>query len=339
MGFISVRDIQFLTAENERGRQPVQLHDFGVTGAGAEILLCDAPERIALDNGMDTVGFGLCLRTDNGEIIDSHPCVDARDLAAAGLFDLLTEQNAGLTAFHNRLTIGSGLRDDVVVVGLDPSGNGCGCGVVLVSGCLDLHLASFFDGRIGLLGFSHGSGCGRGLAVLGMTVAADGAVGLGIGVLLYLIAAVALDRDDLRGSDLDNDAGMVSPGSAAVAEEDLIADLGIHVELPLVLEVLHGVSTSCTQIPGLALNLLTLGRAVGFEEAPVHEDVTPCVAVLVAVVVSGVSQVAGVLRPVVRPGVGGLVVKTCVGGLFLVADLCESDGYDFTCFAHFRVPP
>ena len=142
MGFISVRDIQFLTAEDERGRQSVQLHDFGITGAGAEILLCDAPERIALDNGMDTIGFGLCLCTDKGEVIDSHPGVDARDLAAAGLFDLLTEQNAGLTAFHNRLTIGSGLRDDVVIVRLDPTRNGAGDRIVFLGRCFDFHLAA-----------------------------------------------------------------------------------------------------------------------------------------------------------------------------------------------------
>ena len=103
---------------------------------------------------MDTVGFGLCLRADNGEIIDSHPGVDASDLAAAGLFDLLAEQNAGLTAFHNRLTIGSGLRDDVVVVALDPSGNGARGRIVFLGGCLDFHLAAFLDfGRCRSVGF------------------------------------------------------------------------------------------------------------------------------------------------------------------------------------------
>ena len=154
MGFISVRDIQFLTAEDKSGRQSVQLHDFGITGAGTEILLGDAPERIALDHGMDTVGFGLCRCTDNSEIINSHPCVDARDLAAAGLFDLLTEQNAGFTAFHNRLAVRSGLRDDVVIVRLDPTRNGARSGIVFLGRRLDFHLAAFLDfGRCRSIGF------------------------------------------------------------------------------------------------------------------------------------------------------------------------------------------
>ena len=43
---------------DHRGFQTVKGHDFRVASAVSEILLCDGPERITLDNGMDLVSRG-----------------------------------------------------------------------------------------------------------------------------------------------------------------------------------------------------------------------------------------------------------------------------------------
>lgn len=160
-----------------------------------------------------------------------------------------------------------------------------------------------FLGSFGFLRLSHGSrgrsgGSASGLIVKRMTVADDGAVATSVGVLFDLVARVTLNSNDLRGSDLDNDTGMVCTRTAGIAEEDLIAHLGVLIKSAFGLVVLHGECASRTAVPGLALDPLTLGRTVGFEEAPVDKDVTPCKAVLVAVVILRGIQISRVLRPV-----------------------------------------
>lgn len=58
MGLVSVRDLQFHSAVDDIRGQTVQLDDLGVAGAVAEKLLRDCPERIAMHDGMYTIGFG-----------------------------------------------------------------------------------------------------------------------------------------------------------------------------------------------------------------------------------------------------------------------------------------
>lgn len=161
MGFGSVGDIQFISAMDERCGQSVQLHDFGVPCAGAEILLGDAPERIALGHGMHTVGFGLCLCADYGDIVNSDPGVDARFLGGAVFLDLFAEQNAGLTALHDRLALVSDLGNDVIIIALDPGGDCLGGRVIGRSGCFELDLCALADfrcSRSGRLGGLDGFG-------------------------------------------------------------------------------------------------------------------------------------------------------------------------------------
>ena len=54
----SARDLQFLADHDCRGGQAIQLRDLLPPGAVAELLLCDAPERVAGDHGIDIFAAG-----------------------------------------------------------------------------------------------------------------------------------------------------------------------------------------------------------------------------------------------------------------------------------------
>ena len=121
---------------------------------------------------------------------------------------------------------------------------------------------------------------------------------------------------------------------AAIAEEDLIAHLGVFVAAALLLVVLHAIGATCTVGAGLALDALAFGFAVYLEEAPVYENVAPCVSVLIAIIIARRRKVAGVFCPVGVSRVGRRIVKVFVAGLLFISDLAEGQSYDFTCSAH-----
>jgi hypothetical protein len=223
------------------------------------------------------------LRISWKKKMNSHPCHNTGHDAAALLRHLLAEEDAGFSALGVGFSVHDHLRDDVVVVGLHPVGDQGTVGVVPLGAGFEGHSAAEGEGASrrlccrcrwrGRLGF-----LGVGLTVERVPVADDGAVAAGVGVLLNLIAAVALDGHDLRGVDLHNNAGMIgSAGTAGIAEENLVAHLRGLVAAALLLVVLHAVGAACTQHSGLALNTLAFVFAVCLEEYPVHKNVAPCV--------------------------------------------------------------
>lgn len=165
-----------------------------------------------------------------------------------------------------------------------------------------------------------------------MAVADDGAVAAGVGVFLHLIAAVAFDRHNLAGANLYDDAGVVGSVATTVAEEYLIAHLGVLVTATLLLVVLHTVGAACTVGAGLTLDALAFVLAVCLEKAPVDKDVAPREAIFVAIIIARRRKVARILCPVGGACIGSRIVKVFVAGFFFIANLCQRNGYDLTCF-------
>ena len=108
---VLVRDFQFVAAVDHIGFETVELHDFGIAVAITEILLGNTPKGVAVNNGVDAVGFFNLHRTGyNLKVVDCCPGVNTGNNLATGLLDLLAEQNAILSTFNNRLTLVGGLR-------------------------------------------------------------------------------------------------------------------------------------------------------------------------------------------------------------------------------------
>lgn len=204
---------------------------------------------------------------------------------------------------------------------------------------IETHRHSFLS-SFGFLCFRYrgrsGSG-GRAIVfiVQRVTVANDTTIIAGVGITLHLIAAVAFDRHNLAGANLHDDAGVVGSVATTVAEEYLIAHLGVLVTATLLLVVLHAVGAACTVGAGLTLDALAFVLAVCLEKAPVDKDVAPREAIFVAVVIACGCKVTGVLCPICRACVGGVIVQILVACFLFVANLRQRNGYDFTCFTHF----
>ena len=122
MGVTSLRgDLELLAHDDDRSLQAVQLYDLGVAGSAAEVLLGDIPQGVAfLDGVHDIFSLGCGNKL---EVVHSYPSHDTRYDAAALLSNFLAEQDAGLSALGERLTVHGYLRDDVIVVGLHPVGD------------------------------------------------------------------------------------------------------------------------------------------------------------------------------------------------------------------------
>ena len=67
-----VGDLQFPTAVDDIGLEVIEGLDFRVAGAVTQILLCDVPESVTLDHGMDAVGLRSFFRVDDNTVIGEN---------------------------------------------------------------------------------------------------------------------------------------------------------------------------------------------------------------------------------------------------------------------------
>ena len=202
---------------------------------------------------------------------------------------------------------------------------------------IETHRHSFLS-SFGFLCFRYRGRSGSGgrdivFIVQRVAVADDGAVAAGVGVFLHLIAAVAFDCHNLAGANLHDDAGVVGSVATTVAEEYLIAHLGVLVTATLLLVVLHAVGAACTVGAGLTLDALAFVLAVCLEKAPVDKDVAPREAIFVAIIIARRRKVASILCPVGGACIGSRIVKVFVAGFFFIPSSSTAT------FPLFALPP
>ena len=142
------------------------------------------------------------------------------------------------------------------------------------------------------------------------------------------VVGVALDGVHVSIVHRDYEAGV--PNVLARAKEDLVAGLRVG-SVPGMggFVVFYRVGAACPIGASVVEDFLGVSGLVstGFVNAPGEKDCTPIVAILwpLEEMRVGIPEVAGVLSPVARSGVGGFRVEVCVGGLFQVTNFLGGD--------------
>ena len=171
--------------------------------------------------------------------------------------------------------------------------------------------------------------CGAVLRIVGRSAVAHNArVGQRISTSGAHIRGVALNGVDVLAVNPFNNAGVLDIALGGAKKDLVTGQRGFGVQLPLVFVVFQRIRAARTgRCFGLAQQPERVSNTKSCDKAPVNEHITPCKAILFAVVkacIFGI-KVVGILRVVVAACVRGFILQVGVGGLFLVSKLTDSN--------------
>ena len=173
----------------------------------------------------------------------------------------------------------------------------------------------------------------------GMSVTNNIGAGQRVRATLNHIGGIALDGVHLAALNLLDDTSMLL--CVGLAEENLVADLGVLIKPSGTTIAVRRPFASCTIQSSLTFQILALGLILSAQlpEAPVDEHIAPSVSVLSRLIITGRMQVTGILCPVAVASVGSRIVQLRVGFLFLVAKFATSNFQKFRCCICHSFPP